>query len=71
MHRQDACATEELLSNRGALEVALVFGESEPRFGEVADALQFFLHIGMLGFEECGVGVGRDFDRRSEDHHGF
>jgi hypothetical protein len=50
----------------GAIQIALFIVQRKPVFGDVADALEFALHLGVLGFEHFRISVGRDVDWRSE-----
>ena len=52
------------------MALAFFITQLKPGFGDVADALEFALHFLVLGFHDCGVGVGGDEDRRGDEDYG-
>ena len=52
----------------GAVFLALGFGKGKPGFGNVADALEFALHLRVFGFELFASGIRGDIDRRGKEH---
>lgn len=67
----------ERVFRRGPLGVegSTVFGagllaEQEPAFGDVADALEFALHLGVLGFHQFRVRIFRHINGRGKQNYG-
>src|SRR6266852_3985046 len=66
----DPClATPRAFPKFGPVFLARFLRQRKPRFCDIADAIQFPLHLRVFGFEHLLVRIGWHINRRGEQNH--